>query len=63
MIIMKPEERFTKTFFGVIMIACTFVTWGKWVTGVLGILFLLSAFMGVCWACEISKRFLKEGTQ
>ena len=37
---MKPEEIFTRTTFGVIMIAAAFVSWGKWVTLILGILFL-----------------------
>lgn len=39
-----PEQRFTRTVFGVIMIGSVFVPGGKWITLVLGILFLISAY-------------------
>ncbi|MCA9407663.1 MAG: DUF2892 domain-containing protein [Candidatus Omnitrophica bacterium] len=54
---MPPEEIFTRTVFGVIMIACAFVSWGRWVTGVLGVLFLISASQGFCVTCVLYKKF------
>ncbi|MCB9719697.1 MAG: DUF2892 domain-containing protein [Candidatus Omnitrophica bacterium] len=58
----KPEERFTRTLFGITMIVCTFISWGKWVTFVLGVLFLISAWQGYCVTCELYKKHtrLKE---
>jgi len=53
---MKPEERFTRTVFGVIMIGAAFFSWGKWVVAVLGGLFLISAWEGYCVTCEMYKR-------
>jgi hypothetical protein len=53
---MKPEEVFSRTLFGVILIGATFAAWGKWVTFMLGILFLISAASGVCLTCEIYKK-------
>lgn len=55
---MPPEEVFTRTVFGLIMIAAAFVSWGRWVTLVLGVLFLISAFQGFCITCVFYKRFL-----
>lgn len=52
----KPEERFTRTVFGVIMIVSAFISWGKWVTLVLGVLFLISAWQGYCVTCELYKK-------
>ena len=57
---MSPEERFTRTTFGVIMIAAAFFAWGKWVIFVLGILFLISAWQGYCVTCEMYKRMMKN---
>ncbi|MDP2652838.1 MAG: DUF2892 domain-containing protein [Candidatus Omnitrophota bacterium] len=57
---MKPEERFTRTVFGVIMILAAFVSWGKWVVMVLGALFLVSAWQGYCVTCEMYKNSLKK---
>ena len=53
---MKPEERFTRTVFGVIMILSAFIGWGKWVILVLGVLFLISAWQGYCVTCEMYKK-------
>jgi len=52
---MPEEEVFSRALFGIIMIICAFISWGKWVTFVLGILFLLSAFQGFCITCALYK--------
>ena len=57
---MKPEERFTRTLFGIIMIGSAFVSWGKWIVFVLGILFLVSAWQGYCATCEMYKNFTQK---
>ena len=56
---LSPEDRFTRTVFGVIMIASVFVSWGRWITMVLGILFLISAWQGYCVTCEMYKKYQK----
>ena len=56
---MPPEQRFTRTVFGVIMIGSAFIPGGKWITFVLGILFLISAYQGYCVTCEIYKKVNK----
>lgn len=43
--------RFTRTVFGIIMILALFVSWGKYVVAVLGVLFLISAAFGFCSTC------------
>ena len=58
---MPPEEVFTRALFGVILIGSFFVAWGKWVAGVLGVLFLLSAFSGFCLTCYLYKKFISKG--
>ena len=57
---MPPEECFTRALFGVIMILAVFVSWGKWVTLTLGILFLISAFQGFCLTCVLFRKFTKK---
>lgn len=57
---MPEEERFSRTLFGLIMIGAAFVSWGKWVVFVLGILFLVSAWQGFCLTCELYKRAKKK---
>ena len=57
---MKPEDRFTRTVFGIVMIISPFINWGKWVVFVLGILFLISARQGYCVTCEIYKKINKS---
>ena len=57
---MPPEERFTRTVFAFIMIASTFVAWGKWVTFTLGVLFLISVAQGVCLTCHFYKKLLAK---
>lgn len=57
---MKPEERFTRTLFGIIMMGSVFFSWGKWVVAVLGGLFIASAACGICWGCEVSKRLFRK---
>ena len=56
---MPPEECFTRSLFGGIMILCAFVGWGKWVTLALGVLFLISAFQGFCITCALYNKFKK----
>ena len=53
---MQPEERFTRTLFGIVMIAASFISWGKWIMLVLGVLFLVSAWQGYCFTCEMYKK-------
>jgi hypothetical protein len=57
---MLPEEVFTRTLFGIIMVLAAFVSWGKWVTLVLGVLFLISASQGFCVTCVLYKMFNKN---
>lgn len=57
---MPPEEIFSRTLFGVLMIGSTFVSWGKWLVLALGILFLISASQGFCWTCFIYKKFSRK---
>jgi len=57
---LKPEERFTRTVFGLIMILAAFISWGKWVVFVLGVLFLISAREGYCMTCELYKKVQKS---
>jgi len=57
---MAPEEVFTRTVFGLIMIGVTFISWGRWVTFVLGVLFLVSAFQGFCLTCFLYKKFSRK---
>lgn len=57
---MPEEEVFTRCLFGIILIAASFVSWGKWVTGILGVLFLFSAYQGVCLTCILYKKFIKK---
>ena len=57
---MLPEEIFTRALFGAIMVLAAFVPWGKWVTMVLGLLFLLSACRGYCVTCVLFKKFRKN---
>ena len=54
---MPPEERFTRTLFGVILIAASFLSWGRWVALILGILFMISAWQGYCVTCYLYKKF------
>ena len=56
---MPPEERFTRTFVGVVLILTAFMSWGKWVALSFGILFLISAWQGFCLTCEIYKKLNK----
>ncbi len=53
---MPPEERFTRSVFGVILGVSFFFPWGRWVALVLGILFLMSAWQGYCVTCEVYKK-------
>jgi len=57
---MPPEERFTRTVFGVIMIGAAFFSWGKWIVLILGILFLISAWQGYCATCEMYKKMAQR---
>lgn len=52
--VMPPEERFSRTLFGIIMVGAFFVPWGKWPVMILGALFLISAWWGCrCVMCEV----------
>jgi hypothetical protein len=57
---MKPEEVFTRTLFGVILIGASFVSWGHWVSLILGVLFLISAFQGFCLTCFLYRKFVGQ---
>ncbi len=57
---MPPEERFTRTFIGIVLVLSAFISWGKWAALILGVLFLLSAWQGVCFMCEIYKKLAKK---
>lgn len=50
---MAPEEVFTRSLFGIIMMGAAFVGWGKWITFILGFLFIISALQGYCVTCAI----------
>lgn len=57
---MPPEEVFTRTLFGIILISAAFVRWGSWVSLGLGILFIISALSGVCLTCILYKKFFSS---
>ena len=57
---MKPEEVFTRTVFGVLLVIAAFLSWGRWITLSIGILFLISAFQGFCLTCFLYRKFSKE---
>ncbi|OGX31587.1 MAG: hypothetical protein A2787_09955 [Omnitrophica WOR_2 bacterium RIFCSPHIGHO2_01_FULL_48_9] len=59
---MKPEERFTRTFCGILLILSALVSWGKWIALSVGILFLISAWLGYCATCEVYKKINKSGS-
>lgn len=48
---MPPNYRFTRTIFGIIMIAALWFSWGKYLVAVLGALFIISAYNGFCITC------------
>ncbi|MGE0269519.1 MAG: YgaP-like transmembrane domain [Candidatus Omnitrophota bacterium] len=60
---MPPEEIFTRTIFGVLLITAAFVPWGRWVSCILGVLFLISAFQGFCLTCFLYKKFISKKDQ
>lgn len=53
---LSQEERFSRTLFGTIMIASLFVEWGRWVVLALGVLFIVSSWLGYCPSCEANKK-------
>lgn len=57
---MPPEERFSRTLFGVVLIFAALISWGKWIAFILGILFLISAWQGYCATCELYKKISKK---
>ena len=57
---MKPEEIFTRTVFGCVMIGAFFFSWGRWITLVLGVLFIISALQGFCITCVVYKKFFEK---
>jgi len=58
---MPPEERFSRTLFGLVMIGAFWVSWGKWMVMALGALFLISAWQGCrCVMCELYRWFKGE---
>lgn len=54
---MKPEEVFSRTTIGIILILSSFFSWGKWVALMVGVLFLVSVLSGICLLCELYKYF------
>ena len=54
---MPPEERFSRTLFGVILVLSAFISWGRWLALILGGLFLASAWLGYCATCEMYRKF------
>jgi hypothetical protein len=54
---MPPEERFTRSLFGAILVTSPFYSAGKWVAFVLGILFFISAWQGFCLTCHLYRKF------
>lgn len=54
---MRPEERFSKICFGMMMIGSVFFRHGKWFILALGFLFIISAAWGICWDCKFRKLF------
>jgi hypothetical protein len=59
---MPPEEVFTRTLVGCILIGSSFFSWGRWVSLALGILFLTSVLTGVCLTCILYKKFIAKNT-
>ena len=57
---MPPEERFTRTVFGIILMISFIFPWGKWIALILGILFLISAWEGYCVTCEMYKKIARR---
>lgn len=57
---MPPEERFTRTLIGFILILSSFFSWGHWASLILGILFLVSVLSGVCLTCILYKKFFAK---
>ena len=57
---MPPEELFIRILFGFIMIGSTFIEWGKWITFMLGIIFLIFSTQSYCISCAF-KKFFKLG--
>lgn len=57
---MPPEERLARTVFGVVMVGAAFVSWGKWIVFMLGIMFLLSAWLGYCSLCEAGRKIFNK---
>ena len=60
---LAPEDRFTRTVFGTIMILSALVSWGKWVVFILGVLFLISAWQGYCVTCEMYKKAVNKNNK
>ena len=48
---MNAAEKFTRTVFGVLLVASFFFSWGKWIVLMLGVLFLMSVATGWCSTC------------
>lgn len=54
---MKPEEVFSRTVIGLLLIVTSFFSWGKWAALIIGSLFLISVLSGICLLCELYKLF------
>jgi hypothetical protein len=54
---MNSAEKFTRTVFGMLLIASFFFMQGRWVALVLGILFLVSVATGWCITCWAYNKF------
>lgn len=57
---MPPEEVFSRLLFGLVLVGSCFFSWGRWVAGVLGLLFVISALSGFCLTCWLYKKFFSK---
>jgi hypothetical protein len=59
---MPTDERFSKFLFGALLISSFFVSWGRWLALLLGVLFIASSIYGLCVSCKC-KQFLNNKNQ
>lgn len=59
---MGADERFSKFLFGLLLIVSFFVSWGQYLSLMLGILFLISALHGYCFSCKCRQFFKQDNT-
>jgi hypothetical protein len=49
---MSNDERFSKFFFGILLIGAFFISWGRWIALGLGLLFIISSTYKLCIGCK-----------